>query len=221
MLTPLNHISPDVRALLMPDGSAMCKKNIGCFGAGNKCDIRKVFTTDRVFTLEGVREIPCYKIAVNGIKLSLQEFAEHFEVPEVPTLKEKYPDIYRQNRFYVEKVIQTYGLDKYEYQIDDLSSLLMINSAILDYEQGMGKSLTGLIWARCKKILFPDIKRTLIITPQDLMEQWQKEGERVGFNLRELPKGGSLREGSYITYYENLKECAEEYKDSFQLIIPD
>jgi SNF2 family DNA or RNA helicase len=78
---------------------------------------------------------------------------------------------------------------------------------------------------RIKKILNPEIKRTLVIAQQNLLNQWIEEAAKIGINLRRINKKTSgeqeLEDADYITHFEFIKDNYRKYTDKFNLIILD
>lgn len=215
--TTYQPLSREVRSLFVKDFSFSL--------AGERFKTQLINQCDWVFTSDGYREVSNYKIKVWDTYtdyriLTLEEFARTFQVPEIPSLETLYPAMHKQYMEYVKTVYEMYNLISYDFQINDLGLFLMKDQGILSYEQGLGKTISGLVYARIKRIQDESIKRALFVVQQDLIEQWQEEGERVGMKLNRLENGNMRLKpfGNYITHYEFMRKHYRDYINSFQLI---
>jgi SNF2 family DNA or RNA helicase len=105
---------------------------------------------------------------------------------------------------------------KRQFQKKDIARLVFKQSGLLSWEQGLGKTVGGLLFASACVRLGAQNAR-LIITAKDLIPQWQREIKRfygteaILINTHgkakevanHLRKGGT---GLYITYYEALSQ---------------
>lgn len=214
----------DVKALYAPEFS-LCKNDLGIFTAGTKFKTELGHRLKLVMTEDGSREvynsyIKAYYSYSDFAPLSLQEYAANFEVPEVPSLKEAYPDLIRKYREYVDQVYTQYNLTEFEFQKDGIALMLPKNSIILADVQGLGKSISSLVWMRIKRLLDVNIKRTLIIAPQNIIAQWQSESRKISMILHKLDENPEAKQlGNYIVHYGFIRENYEAYKNKFELII--
>jgi len=221
MKIPFRPLSLEVRALFTTDFSRNLK-------TGDLYKTELVNSNSLVMTTKGHREVRNHLVKVytgfeSYMSLTIPEFIENFQVPEVPSLETVNPVLHLRYQELVNTVYEMYGLTKYDFQLNDLGLLLMKDQAVLSYEQGLGKSICGLVWARIKRLFDSSIQRVLYIVQQDLIMQWKEEGCRVGINLRRLDKDNiELSDtGNYVTHYEFMRKYYRNYYNSFQMIILD
>ena len=144
---------------------------------------------------------------------------EHFELPDPGDIASRYPEQVEEARVVLRDLAERnefeFKTSKTEdWQLEDLSRLVIKGSGILCWEQGGGKSLGGAtlihaLWERGAA------RKGLIVCPQDLILQWRREIKRFyGIEVehittpaqaravaRDLKAGGT---GLYITHYEVL-----------------
>lgn len=144
---------------------------------------------------------------------------EHFELPDPGDIGTRFPDQVAEARVVLGDLAEAnefeFKTSKTEdWQLEDLSRLVVKGSGILCWEQGGGKSLGGAtlihaLWERGAA------RKGLIVCPQDLILQWRREIKRFyGIEVehittpaqaravaRHLKTGGT---GLYITHYEVL-----------------
>jgi len=110
------------------------------------------------------------------------------------------------------------------FQREDIARLLFKGSGLLSWEQGLGKTLGGLVFTEaCLRLGAED--KALFIVPQDIIPQWQREvlkffGEGKQLTVirsiidarraaQHLRNGGT---GWYITYYEAISRNGREFE---------
>lgn len=98
-------------------------------------------------------------------------------------------------------------LGLFDFQAEDLSRIACRDAAILSWEQGLGKTFGGLIYATLK-----GGHRNLIIAPQSLYSQWEADAAKLGIRLHRIQNmedalhvGRTQPEGWYFIHYELLK----------------
>ena len=154
-------------------------------------------------------------------KGDIEFLIEHFNVPDPGTIEDRYPEQVKRwaDRLALLESSKTWKFKP--FQKTDLSRLIVKGSGLLAWEQGLGKTLAGLSWA---KALIDEGKmreQVLIICPQDLIPQWQREAERFyGVKLEWLRNGRNFREaaahlagggkGWYITHYEAISRSGRQ-----------
>lgn len=139
---------------------------------------------------------------------------QHFHLPDPGDVGTRFPDVVRRNEDTLLKLAHDHGFTHKQFQREDLARLMTKGSGLLGWEQGLGKSLGGLSLVLAS--IEHGARRTgLIVCPQDLVEQWQREATTF-FDLdlehistpqqarevaQHLKRGG---EGIYITHFEAL-----------------
>jgi hypothetical protein len=140
---------------------------------------------------------------------------EHFDVPDVGDLAERYPREMARARDTLEAIACEHGFRYKPFQLEDLARLVVKGSGVLAWEQGLGKSLGQLSFAEAAHRYHRAQDCALFVIPQDLLPQWQREARKFfGRDLepiatqaeavrvaRRLKRGGS---GWYVTWYEAL-----------------
>lgn len=223
MNVPILQIPEEVKALFV-NGFARCKEPTHLFEKDEVYPARVITDMDLVYTADNAsREVYNTKIKVEDRIFTTEEFIKYFETPDVPCLETKYPEEYRKFRQYVQAVFDRYPLKEYEFQLHDISVLLMMDNFILSPDQGMGKSLISLIWAKIKRILDPTLKKVLIVGARDLYGQWKnKNAALIGINLKRINKDNRIsnESGYYYTHFEFIADYPELFKD-FDIAILD
>ena len=139
---------------------------------------------------------------------------EHFNLPDPGDVGTRFPKFVTRNEQLLASIAHEHGFEHKRFQREDLARLMVKGCGILGWEQGLGKSLGGLSLVEAS-IRSGARRAALIVCPQDLVEQWQREAERFfGMELehvscpqrarevaRHLKRGG---EGVYITHFEAL-----------------
>jgi superfamily II DNA or RNA helicase len=149
----------------------------------------------------------------------IQFLLEHFDMPDPGDLGTRFPDLVEMERERLDRISRRYGFRFRDFQRDDLARLLLKGGGVLCWEQGCGKTLGGMAFAKgiVDKAVSQSARRALFIVPQDLVPQWQREAQRFfkhqlqviggGVDARKLyrrfkenPSAG----GWFITWYEAL-----------------
>ncbi|MCX6163501.1 MAG: SNF2-related protein [Ignavibacteriae bacterium] len=220
---PFRELSGEVRALFIKN-SALCTTDYNSYRAGFGYEARVVYREVVTPTSYGHTDTWVNKILINEKdEIDLGTFAKHFKTPEVPHLRTVYSEIYGTYRKATELVYNRYELHKYQFQIDDMPLLLMKDKGVLAYQQGLGKSLTALVWLRMKEAIYPDIRRSLTIVQQNLIPQWVEEARRVGtvYEILPLDPLHMSSKKHYITHYEFITKHYKTYLGKFQAILID
>lgn len=130
---------------------------------------------------------------------------DHFEIPDPRDVRDKKPKLYDRIRRRLES-------DEFKqftfrgFQVEDLTRLSMKPSAVLSWEQGLGKTRGALAWLKVRYV-----KKALIICPQDLKKQWTSEARDLGVQLfeiqgyRDLQNIEKEKSGIWLIHYELLK----------------
>jgi len=167
------------------------------------------------------------RIAINETvfdesKEDIEYLIGHFDIPDPGDLVSRYPDAFGQTQTLLQSIEQGFDFTLKEFQREDLGRLLIKGSGLLSWEQGLGKTLGGLVFTEACKLRGAEDK-ALFIVPQDIIPQWQREAEKFfGRELtiirsvvearqavRNLQNGGS---GWYITYYEAVSRNGKAFK---------
>jgi SNF2 family DNA or RNA helicase len=171
----------------------------------------------------------------NETTQDIAHILNHFELPDPQDIATRYPEEFTRHKQLLTTIANDYGFTLKEFQTEDIARLLFKQSGLLAWEQGLGKTLAGLVFAEaCIRLGAED--KALIIVPQDLIPQWQREvehffGEKrnidgiIGKTPRKLEvirtiadarrvekhlkKGGT---GWYITYYEAISRNGREFE---------
>jgi len=157
----------------------------------------------------------CFTEAEKDIKFLL----EHFDMPDPGDLGNRFPDLVEIERKRLDRISQRYGFRFRNFQRDDLARLLLKGGGVLCWEQGCGKTLGGMAFAKgiLDKAISQSARRVLFVVPQDLVPQWQREAQRffkqrldiiggvtdarrIYHRFKQTPSAG----GWYITWYEAL-----------------
>jgi SNF2 family DNA or RNA helicase len=147
----------------------------------------------------------------------IQYIIDHFKLPDPGDIASRFPDDMLSMFSILDDIQNKYGNSQWkfrQFQRDDIARLLLKSGGLLSWEQGLGKTLGGLAFTQACIELGADDK-ALIIVPQDLVPQWQRECQRFfGKELTvirdviqakhvkdHLKNGGT---GWFITYYEAI-----------------
>lgn len=86
----------------------------------------------------------------------------------------------------------------FPFQSDALARLACKDRAVLSLEQGLGKTLTALLYSNLRKS-----KRVLIVGPADLLNQWKDEAESLNH---------TANLGIHLTLIDSLEKAIEIYR---------
>ncbi|MCG3144179.1 MAG: hypothetical protein HONDAALG_01572 [Gammaproteobacteria bacterium] len=149
----------------------------------------------------------------------LKFLVEHFDMPDPGNLGSRFPEKVEAERLRLDGIAKRYGFAFRNFQREDLARLLVKGGGVLCWEQGCGKTLGGMAFAKgiMDKSIAKSARRVLFIVPQDLVPQWQREAQRFFKQRLQLVDGiGEARKlydrfrknssagGWYITWYEAL-----------------
>lgn len=132
---------------------------------------------------------------------NIQYLIDHFDLPDPGSLKEKYPEEIEALEAQVQIVLDRFmeNSRKWEateaaagrprvpythrpFQKEDIALLLFKGSGMLSWEQGLGKTLGGLLFYVCSVEILGAKPVGMIVTAKDLIDQWMRECERfLGF----------------------------------------
>lgn len=188
-------------------------------------EIRKYVTKRRVL------EIKIGKHRFSEASTDVEFLLNHFEIPDPGDIATQRPDDVQKAREVLDQLTVDHdwkgkGLDWkglahpetgewIQWQKEDLARCVVKGSAILGWEQGGGKSL-GLLSLALAAIEYHRLrKQALLVVPQDLLKQWQREAKRffdLDFEIINTPaKAREVKrrmqrgeEGFYVTWYEAL-----------------
>lgn len=144
----------------------------------------------------------------------IQYIIDHFVLPDPGDLASRFPDDMASMLAILDNIESGSDWKFRAFQREDLARLLLKHGGLLSWEQGLGKTLGGLAFARAAVQLGAEDK-ALFIVPQDLVPQWQRECRRF-FNreltvIRDISQARRVKEylkrgeaGWFITYYEAL-----------------
>lgn len=121
---------------------------------------------------------------------NIKYLLKHFDLPEVEDIRTRYPALIAAEDARIEAIQEKYlrprnfGLKA--YQAKDIAALSVNNRGICAWQQGLGKTIGGILFAlnMGEKTGKPERTPNLIICPQDLIPQWQREAkEKFGIEL--------------------------------------
>jgi len=157
-------------------------------------------------------------------KEDIEYLINHFELPDPQDIVTKYPEEYEKFIRLLNSIEHDFGFQLKNFQREDIARLLFKGSGLLSWEQGLGKTLGGLVFTEaCIRLGAED--KALFIVPQDIIPQWQREvfkffGDRKELTVirsildarrvaEHLKDGGT---GWYITYYEAISRNGREFE---------
>lgn len=166
------------------------------------------------------------------VKDDIEFLVDHFDIPDPGTVDEQYPELIEKADKLLDQIEAEFKTKKRlkPFQRQHLRRLIVKERGLLAHEQGLGKTLQGLVFARAMVLNGAD-DAVLIIAPQDLIPQWQREAKDwFGIELIHLKRhdakksdftkardhieaGGS---GWYITHYEALSRVGKK-EDTFPM----
>jgi SNF2 family DNA or RNA helicase/predicted RNA methylase len=159
------------------------------------------------------------KLILNETPEDINFLVDHFEIPNPKDIATKFPAQHKalEERLRSDEFTQ---FSLRQYQIYDLSRIGLKDQLILSWDQGLGKTRAGLIWAQIK-----NTKKCLIVAPQDIIGQWQDEAKQFGIHLSRINNRWTVNravnatEGYFITHYEFLSIIGkiEEKIDSYHV----
>lgn len=233
---PLYPLKPQKRLGFLPDVDQIrCIKDDEdrefkageVYSVSTRSDVERSYETRHITKRDGSVEERKYLVErkVLSATIGSQTFTEssedirylleHFDLPDPGDLGSLYPDLLQKHRELLEHIETTYGFSLKQFQREDLARLLIKGGGGLCWEMGLGKSPAGMVF-HVASVLLGEVKdQLLLIVPQDLIPQWQREAQKF-FNRRfevidshvkahrvvqHVRSGGT---GWYITYYEAL-----------------
>jgi SNF2 family DNA or RNA helicase len=141
-------------------------------------------------------------------KKDIEAIIQHFELPDPQDVRSKNQALYAKLKTRLEGN-EFSGYTFKQFQVEDLSRLAMKESAVLSWEQGLGKTRGALAWSKVR-----NSRKTLIVVPQDLKKQWIAEAKGLGIDIEEIKTYSDARRCSkykfdnpkwFIIHYELLK----------------
>jgi SNF2 family DNA or RNA helicase len=123
---------------------------------------------------------------------NIQYLIDHFELPDPGQVGTRHPDeidalvtlanevlddFEANSRKYEAKHPELTPFSRREFQIQDIARLAFKGSGLLSWEQGLGKTLGGLLFAEMMVRLGAQDAR-MVVAPGDLIPQWEREIER-------------------------------------------
>jgi hypothetical protein len=123
---------------------------------------------------------------------NIQYFLDHFNIPDPGEVGTRHPneiaalvklahecldDFEANSRKWEEKNPTVTPFSRREFQVQDIARLAFKGSGLLSWEQGLGKTMGGLLFTEMMVRLGAQDAR-LFITPGDLIPQWEREMER-------------------------------------------
>ncbi|MBN2015903.1 hypothetical protein JW766_03645 [Candidatus Dojkabacteria bacterium] len=152
----------------------------------------------------------------------IQYIIDHFLLPDPRDVASRFPDDMASMLAILDSIEANHEWKFRTFQREDLARLLLKHGGLLSWEQGLGKTLGGLAFARASVQLGAEDK-ALFIVPQDLVPQWQRECRRF-FNreltvIRDIPQARwarnylrDVKSGWFITYYEALSRNGRAFQ---------
>lgn len=150
---------------------------------------------------------------------SIRYLTDHFEMPDPRDIGVRAPELVKANRALLRQIAADYGWRKKglrykKFQLDNLARLLVKGCGLVAWEMGLGKTLAQLVLAEAS-IRQGAEEKVLLVIPQDLLAQTQREAEKwFGRQLEpirnqadakrvatHLADGGT---GWYVIWYEAL-----------------
>ncbi len=171
----------------------------------------------------------------------LDSFLEFINEAEKFSLIKIRPEVYSKLERYFEKKMlndlsatrelnfSLVNADLFDYQKEGISFVLFKKNAIIADEMGLGKTIQAIGTAVLKKEIF-DFKKTLVVCPASLKEQWKDEIEKFSNENAIIIQGTpDEREEQYkgdtfffITNYESvIRDRLVINKNNFDFIILD
>lgn len=108
---------------------------------------------------------------------------------------------------------QFFGQDHNDYDHAFGKGTLVTNGT------GTGKTFTGM--GVIKRFLRQGKNRILLVTPANMVDDWNKTAKLFGVDLYQLENTKDKGKGVSITSYENFRANKELYKDTFDLVVYD
>lgn len=160
---------------------------------------------------------------------NMRYLIEHFNLPDPGDVGTRHPEEIERLEKIAQEVLDDFLLKSREwekknptampythrgFQKKDIARLLFKKGGLLSWEQGLGKTLGGLLFYACAVKLGAK-EQLLVVTGNDLIPQWTREFERFLGKTPMVIKthgeahriAGSLKHGGkglYITHYEAL-----------------
>jgi hypothetical protein len=150
---------------------------------------------------------------------SIRYLTEHFEMPDPKHIGVRAPEQVKANRKLLREIAADYGWRKKglafkRFQLDNLARLLVKGSGLVAWEMGLGKTLAQMVLAEAS-IRQGAENKVLLVIPQDLLAQTQREAEKwFGRKLEPIRSQADARRvakhlaaggtGWYVTWYEAL-----------------
>jgi len=150
------------------------------------------------------------RIIINGRHSFYDDDAEnikyllkYFDLPDVADIRTRYPELIADQDDHVKAVQEKYlaprGFQLKAYQAKDIAALSVNNRGICAWQQGLGKTIGGILFALIadEKTKKAESTPNLIICPQDLIPQWQREAkEKFGIELTWIGRHKGNRKGN-------------------------
>ena len=145
---------------------------------------------------------------------NIQYLTDHFDIPDPGDVGTRFPRIVSDRRELLKHIARKNGFEWKLFQLEHMSRLLVKQRGMLAHEQGLGKTaeLMGLTEATIRLGADP---QALFVIPQDLTNQWMREGKKF-FNrrfevisnpleARDVARRAKAGEpGWFLTYFEAL-----------------
>lgn len=157
------------------------------------------------------------------VKDDIEYLVEHFAIPDPGTVDDQYPELIAEANVILDEIesemVRPGGKLK-AFQRQHLARLIVKKRGLLAHEQGLGKTLQGITYAKAM-VKLGARDTVLIVTPQDLIPQWQAEAKSwYGQELTWLRNQRDFRQardhikaggtGWYITHYEALSRTGKK-----------
>jgi len=95
---------------------------------------------------------------------------DHFEVPDVPTVKEVYPERYQANVDALQMIEALHGFEYYPGQLEYAARVGCVNGCIVSAETGCGKTLIAI-----SLLYLSEARRTLVVAPKGTVKSGEDE----------------------------------------------
>ena len=145
---------------------------------------------------------------------NIQYLTDHFDIPDPGDVGTRFPEIVSDRRELLKYIARKNGFKWKLFQLEHMSRLLVKQRGMLAHEQGLGKTaeLMGLTEATIRLGADP---RALFVIPQDLTNQWMREGKKFfkrrfevisnPAEARDVARRAKAGEpGWFLTYFEAL-----------------